>query len=225
MALTLINKNLVLTEQQDSWVIPTRELKGYHIYYKGEGLTENPFTFNLSTSMSVGDSSAIVVFAVPENNKKFNFCFRHAIDDESVLYESTLDSSNKVTAQASTRALGTDASGRGTTGVVVTPGTHVFRVVLAKQGEIQFYLDDKPFIKPAVPKFSSLQRLEITADELTVYEAHFTNKKEIRAFIFTGNGIEVPTTPALYPSSYIEFRGRPLENKRVCHPVKSAEAL
>lgn len=213
MALTLINDNLVLPEELEKWVIPSRELQGYHVYYKGDGVKENPFTFYLSSNFAAGEPLVIVVLTLPDNNRKFDCVLRHATDPQWIRYESTLDSSNKVTAQASFKVGNEKPTSLGTYGVVVTPGTHVFRIAVDK-GKIQFYLDDKPFLKNSTRRFGSLRRLEITADALTVYEAHFTDAKERRAFVFAGNGLEAPTTPALYPSSYISFRGTPLEKKQ-----------
>ncbi|XP_075547549.1 uncharacterized protein LOC142582001 isoform X1 [Dermacentor variabilis] len=214
MALTLINDNLVLSEQQFAWVSAGREGLGYHHYYTGDGVTENPFTFNLSTSIVGGDTTVVVALSVPDNNKKFDFSLKHLLDIDSVHYKSLVDSSNKKTVHAKTI---TSASGEKIitgTNLAILPGTHVFRIVTERRAYLQFYWDDKKFLKDPVRRFSSLQRLTINADALTVYEAHFTELKRRRAYVFSGSGLEVPSMPVLYPGTYVCFSGTALQNNR-----------
>ncbi|XP_075547550.1 uncharacterized protein LOC142582001 isoform X2 [Dermacentor variabilis] len=141
MALTLINDNLVLSEQQFAWVSAGREGLGYHHYYTGDGVTENPFTFNLSTSIVGGDTTVVVALSVPDNNKKFDFSLKHLLDIDSVHYKSLVDSSNKKTVHAKTI---TSASGEKIitgTNLAILPGTHVFRIVTERRAYLQSGLE------------------------------------------------------------------------------------
>lgn len=214
MALTLINDNLVLSQQQFEWVSAVREAVGYHHYYTGDGIIENPYGFNLSTSIIGGDIVITVVLKVPDKNKKFEFSLQDFTEKDAIAYKSMVDSSNKMKAEAKTIVAGNTNAILSANSVVIPPGTHVFRVFLERQIYFQFYFNDKPFLQKSARKFSSLRRIVIAADALTVYEAHFTDMKGRRAYVFTGNGLEVPLLPVLYPGTYFTFSGKVLDNKR-----------
>lgn len=214
MAVTVFNENLKLSDEQLEMVTLHREKLGYHNYYKGDGITDNPFTFNLSASIYGGEPSVIIVLTIPPNNKRFDFKLRHMSDVDAIGYESTVDASNKVTSRGVVVAAGTPPSYTTANAVLVTPGTHVFRVEVGQRGIVRFFLDELEFFSKPQRKFNSMRRVDITADSLIVYEAHYTEARNRRAYVFTGNGFEVPTTPALYPSTYIMFNGTPLDKWR-----------
>lgn len=214
MALTLINDNLVLSPQQFEWVSAVREAVGYHHYYTGDGIIENPYGFNLSTSIIGGEIAITVVLKVPDKNKKFEFSLQDFTEKDAIAYKSVVDSSNKMTAEAKTIVAGKTNTVLAANSVAIPPGTHVFRVFLERRTNFQFYFNDKPFLKQTARKFSSLRRIVVSADALTVYEAHFTDAKGRRAFVFTGNGLEVPYMPVLYPGTYFTFSGKVLDDKR-----------
>ncbi|XP_050033535.2 uncharacterized protein [Dermacentor andersoni] len=214
MALTLINENLVLSEQQFAWVSAAREALGYHHYYTGDGITENPYAFNLSSSIQGGAIVITVVLSVPDNNKKFDFSLEHIFEVDGIHYKSSVDSSNKMKVDANTSATGVHGTTLTGNDVAILPGTHVFRVLMERRAYLRFYWDDKEFLKDPIRRFSSLRRLIIHADALTVYEAHFTESNGRRAYVFSGNGLEVPLMPVLYAGSYVSFSGTALDNKR-----------
>ncbi|XP_070394154.1 uncharacterized protein [Dermacentor albipictus] len=214
MALTLINDNLVLTEQQLAWVSAAREGLGYHHYYTGDGITENPFTFNLSASILGGDIVITVVLRTPDKNKKFNFSLEHIFQADAIHYKSLVDSSNKMNSEVTLTSTATTGTTTAGTNVAILPGTHVFRVLMERRVFLHFLWDDQKFLKNPMRRFSSLRRLVINADALTVYEAHYVETHGRRAYVFSGNGLEVPIMPVLYPGTYISFSGTALDNKR-----------
>lgn len=210
MAVTLINSNLHLSSAQLSKMEEFRDNKGYHVYFKGDGVKDNPFTFNLTTNVNMGRPSAAIALSMVGKNIKFTLALKHFTQSETLSYSQSYEGEQR-------KASGSQISPDGSklpmevTDYVVTEGVHIVRATLERR--INLYVDDHPLLKHGKTPFGTLSKLVVEGNGLTVYEAHFTNPGGSRIGIFSGNGMEMPETPTLYPSTYVQFSGKPLEHR------------
>ncbi|XP_077496228.1 uncharacterized protein LOC144107114 [Amblyomma americanum] len=211
MALNFTNSNLHLSVAQAEKMQTFRDQLGYHVYFTGDGIKNNPFEFNLSQSIYVSTPTAVAAISLVGKNVEFSVALTHFSQEERLSYTQTYQGQVRTATAILSSSDGVQKQ-RDATDYVVTEGVHIVRAAIIK-GLINFYVDDQPLIKTGERPFGTLKTLVISGTGLTVYEVHFVVPK-LRIAVFTGNGMEVPETPTLYPSSYVEFSGLPFEEKR-----------
>ncbi|XP_077496605.1 uncharacterized protein LOC144107466 [Amblyomma americanum] len=213
MALETINSNLELSATDFEQVTAMRNLKGYHVYYQGTGYVEKAFTFNLSQAVNISDTVAAIVIYFFENMSKFNVSLRGRLGEsiQALCYESSV-SGGIWTRKAYNVMTDGKSTPQATFDYKPTKGIHILRASMEKR-KIQFYVDEKKLLKKPVSAYN-LRSLIVETEKMVVYEAHYIQAKEVRSAVFRPNGFEVTETPALYPGSYVEFSGIPLDDKR-----------
>ncbi|XP_077495336.1 uncharacterized protein LOC144106405 isoform X2 [Amblyomma americanum] len=212
MAVTLINSNLHLSDAQLLALGLVRQNQGYHVYYKGDGIKTNAYTFNLPSAIGVGNPTAAVATVLVGKNLEFSMTLRHFFLDETLRYKQSYQGQKRTATASSKQGKRTEVLA--TTNYVVTEGVHIIKAAVTRRGGLNIFVDDEPLLQGGKRQFGTLRALDINVAGITVYEAHFAYPGRASYAVFHANGLEMPKNPTMYPSSYIQFSGKPFEKKR-----------
>lgn len=214
MALSLSNPSLPLNLALLEEMTRLRTLPGFHVYYDGTAYVERTYTLYLSSVISIGDPTIALAVFTFEKTYTFNFSLRAIGRGEAIAFEYSYDPTTGVTKRSAYTAA-SDGTRRVITATDFEPkeGTHILRASKEK-GRIQLYVDNTKLLKDPQKTIFTLKSVVFETEGFGMYEAHYVDKKGRRSVTFTGNGYEVPQSPPLYPSSYVEFSGTPLQDQR-----------